>query len=292
MTAPRQVLAGTSYLVTRRCFQRQLLLRPSDSTTTTFTFVLAVAARRFGIRLHAFCVLSNHFHIVLTDPGAQLPAFSQYLDGLVARAINASLGRWESFWAPGSFSAVALASPSDIVEKAAYTLGNPVAAGLVRRGRDWPGAWSDPAAVGGDAIVVPRPRGGFFREKGDMPELAELRLTVPPGFESAAAFREELAAALEGIERQHAGAPVLGAAKVRAQSPWARPAAGEPRRRLRPRVAGRDRWKRVEVLGRLVAFLEDYRQAWRRWSAGDRLAVFPAGTYGLRVCHGAVCSSG
>jgi REP element-mobilizing transposase RayT len=286
------VLPGTTYLVTRRCFQRQLLLRPSEATTATVRFVLAVAARRFGIRLHAFCVLSNHLHIVLTDPYARLPAFSQYLDGLVARAVNASLGRWESFWAPGSFSAVALASPADIIEKAAYTLGNPVAAGLVRRGRDWPGLWSDPAAVGAGAVVVERPTGGFFREKGDMPERAELSLVAPPGFESVAAFQQQLGAALEAIERHHAGQPVLGAAKVRAQSPWARPKPGEPRRRLNPRVACRDRWKRVEMLGRLVTFLEQYRHAWRRWAAGDRLAPFPAGTYGLRVCHGAVCASG
>lgn len=31
----------------------------------------------------------------------------QFLDALVARAINASLGRWEAFWAPNSYSAVA-----------------------------------------------------------------------------------------------------------------------------------------------------------------------------------------
>ena len=100
MTAPRQVLPGTTYLVTRRCTQRQLLLRPSPTIGAIFLYVLAVAARRFGIRVHAFCVLSNHYHLVVTDPGAQLPAFGQYLDSLVARATNASLGRWESFWAP------------------------------------------------------------------------------------------------------------------------------------------------------------------------------------------------
>ena len=113
MTAPRQVLPGKTYLVTRRCFQRQLLLRPSPSVNETFRYVLALAARRYGVLVHAFCVLSNHFHLVVTDPDARLPAFGQYLDALVARAVNASLGRWESFWAPSSYSAVALQSPAD-----------------------------------------------------------------------------------------------------------------------------------------------------------------------------------
>jgi REP element-mobilizing transposase RayT len=41
--------------------------------------------------VHAWCVLSNHYHLVVTDPDARLPAFMQYLDSLVARAMNASL---------------------------------------------------------------------------------------------------------------------------------------------------------------------------------------------------------
>ncbi len=93
MTAPRQVLPGASYLVTRRCTQRQLLLTPSRTVNDVFLYVLALAATRYGIRVHAFCVLSNHYHLVVTDPGANLPAFQQFLDALVARAVNASLGR-------------------------------------------------------------------------------------------------------------------------------------------------------------------------------------------------------
>jgi putative transposase len=167
MTMPRQVLPGTTYLITRRCAQRQFLLRPSDETNAIFLYVLAVAAQRFGILVHAFCVLSNHFHLVLTDPDARLPAFEQYLDALVARAVNALLGRCESFWAPASYSAVALLAPEDIVEKVAYTLANPVAAGLVRRGRDWPGLWSAPEQLGTTLADIPRPR-SFFRRAGPM----------------------------------------------------------------------------------------------------------------------------
>jgi putative transposase len=75
MTAPRQILAGATYLVTRRCSQRLFLLKPSRLTNSVFLYLLAVAARRFGIAVHAYCVLSNHFHLVLTDPAARLPAF-------------------------------------------------------------------------------------------------------------------------------------------------------------------------------------------------------------------------
>jgi putative transposase len=62
MTAPRQILPGAIYLVTRRCAQRQFFLRPSKTTNEVFLYLLAVAARRFGVVVHAYCVLSNHFH--------------------------------------------------------------------------------------------------------------------------------------------------------------------------------------------------------------------------------------
>ena len=133
MTAPRRILPGATYLVTRRCSQRQLLLRPSKLTNQLVGYLLAVAARRYGVQIHAFCVMSNHLHLVLTDPAARLPAFSQYFASLVARSVNAALGRWESFWAPASYSAVSLQTPTDVIEKAAYVLANPVAAGLVGR---------------------------------------------------------------------------------------------------------------------------------------------------------------
>lgn len=294
MTAPRQVLRGTTYLVTRRCAQRRFLLRPSDITNGVFRYVLAVAARRFGIRVHAVCVLSNHFHLVVTDPDARLPAFEQFLDSLVARALNASLGRWESFWAPASYSAVALLSPQDILDKAAYVLANPVAAGLVRRGRDWPGLWSAPEQIGSGAVAVGRPT-LFFRPGGAMPATAQLELTSPPGFASDADFRDQLSLALASREQEAAaalaatGARVLGEKRVLAQSSWACPAPGEPRRRLSPRVGGRDRWKRIEALSRLVEFLRAYRAAWMALRKGVHDVVFPAGTYWLRVAHGVRC---
>jgi putative transposase len=294
MTAPRQVLPGTTYLVTRRCAQRQFLLRPSPVTNGVFLYVLAVAAWRFGVRVHAYCVLSNHFHLVVTDPEARLPAFEQYLDSLVARALNASLGRWESFWAPASYSAVALQSPNDVVDKAAYVLANPVAAGLVRRGRDWPGLWSNPRQVGRGVIEVERPA-VFFRTVGGMPETIPLELTTPPGFEAPEEFQSQLTSALAAREQEaalelsSAGRAFLGEKRVLTQNPRACPAPGEPRRKLKPRVAARDKWKRIEALGRLSEFLRAYREAWTALKAGVRDAVFPAGTYWLRLAHGVRC---
>ncbi len=295
MTAPRQVVPGASYLVTRRCAQRQFLLRPSRATNQTYLYVLALAAARYRVQIHVLCVLSNHVHMVVTDPDANLPAFHQFLDALVARAVNASLGRWETFWAPDTYSAVRLLTPSDIVEKAAYTLANPVEAGLVASGSAWPGLWSAPERIGGAPLVVERPK-HFFDPKGGLPDRATLELTVPPGFDSPEQFRVALQRALERREAdardRHKGrGGFLGVARVLAQKPFARPAPGEPRRALNPRLASRDKWKRIEALGRLAEFLRSYRDAWTARRAGADRTLFPHGTYLLRVLHGVPCAA-
>jgi len=71
---PRPVLEGTTYMITRRTTQRQFLLKPSALTNQIFLYCLAVAAERTSVVLHAVCVLSNHYHLVATDPLGRIPA--------------------------------------------------------------------------------------------------------------------------------------------------------------------------------------------------------------------------
>jgi hypothetical protein len=129
-----------------------------------------------------------------------------------------------------------------------------------------------------------------------MPETATLELVTPPGVGSAEEFRarvtDELAMAEERIGRELAleGRSFLGRTKVLAQKPCARPSGGEPRRALNPRVAARDKWKRIEALSRLVEFLRAYRAAWRARRSGHTDALFPAGTYLLRIVHNVPCA--
>ena len=110
-----------------------------------------------------------------------------------------------------------------------------------------------PDQVGATELEFRRPD-HFFRAQGAMPERATLALVAPPGFASAAEFLRALSTALvvredaAAAERNATREGFLGATRVLAQRPTARPHSSEPRRSLNPRVACRDKWKRIEVL--------------------------------------------
>jgi putative transposase len=295
LTGTRRIVAGATYLITRRCLERRFFLRPSAETTALFEYVLAVMAERYGVLIHAYCVASNHFHLALTDPRGLLPDFQRDLGSVLARSLNGMLGRWETFWAPGSYSAVRLLNEESIIEKTAYVLANPVLSGLVRRASEWPGAWSDPSRIGGGARILTRPT-GFFRPDGPMPATAVLRLVHPPGFATDAEFVDPVRVALRDAEAKAAarmsaeGREFVGVARVKAQYPFAKPRPGEPRRRMSPRVAGHDKWRRIEALLRLAEFTSSYREAFLRWADGARDVLFPHGTWLMRVRHGVRCA--
>ena len=141
---PRQILPGTTYLVTRRTVQRTYLVRPSPTLNQIFLYCLAYAADRYRVQVHAYCVMSNHLHLVLTDPEGNLPKFMHWLDLFVAKCVNAMLGRWEAVWVDGSYTPVVLVGERAILDKISYTLNNPVSAGLVRFGAQWPGCRTRP----------------------------------------------------------------------------------------------------------------------------------------------------
>lgn len=295
MSLPRYIVPGVTYLLTRRCFGRQFLLRPSAEVNQIFEFCLAVAAARSGCEIHAYCVMSNHYHLVVTDPDAKLPVFMHWLNEYVAKCVNSLLGRWESFWAPGSYSQVSLAGEQDVMAKLVYTMTNPVLAGRVESSSRWPGARSTVKAMLDPGKIVDRPE-GFFREKGPVPPNKLLKLSVPPAFSAGSNWQHELEKRIADREAglradsRAKGKRFAGRRRVLRQSPFARPRNSEPRRGLNPRVAARGKWLRIEAVQRLKRFVSEYREVLKRFALGERAVVFPYGTYAMRVRFRVMCS--
>jgi putative transposase len=133
MSLPRPVLSGRFYLVTRRCTQRQFLLRPDAETNNAFLYCLIEAAQRCEITVLLPCAMSNHHHTVIFDRWGRYPEFVEHFHKMLARSQNALRGRWENFWSSEQVCVVHLVEREDVMNKLVYTATNPVKDHLVER---------------------------------------------------------------------------------------------------------------------------------------------------------------
>jgi REP element-mobilizing transposase RayT len=150
---PRQVLPGQFYMITRRCTQRQFLLRPDPATNNAFTYCLIDAAQRSQVEVLLTSAMSNHHHTVIYDPRGRYPEFVEHFHKMLARSQNALRGRWENLWSSEQVCVVKLVGREAVIDKLVYTATNPVQDHLVDRVHHWPGvnararSWPDAACA-------------------------------------------------------------------------------------------------------------------------------------------------
>ena len=291
MSYPRSVSPGKTYLLTRRTVLRHFLLLPDEPMKELIEYSLAVAARHYKMEVHAYCAMSTHIHIVVTDDRGCLPFFLAYFHRLVAMGTKI-LRCWEgSVWDSEQTSVVELLTRDAIVEKIAYVLANPVAVGAVFVPDEWPGAKTRVGDIGRAVFNTRRPR--VYFDATNWPEVMALPIELPPMIaeSEAESFRDDVQKALEQevevARRTIAPEKVLGAKRVAAVSPETRAKTTEPMRKRNPTfAAGRGHPDiAAAAAGAVAAFRSAYRAALERWRASDRDVEFPAGTWWMRVFH-------
>ena len=279
-------------MVTRSCTQHQFLLRPDAATNNAFIYCLAGAAQRHDIAVLDFVQMSNHLHDAIYDPHGQAPAFYEHFHKLLAKCMNALRGRWENFFSSEQVCVVRLETREDLINKLVYIATNPVKDGLVERVKDWPGASGYEALLRGRPLRATRPK-HFFNEHGTMPEEVTLQLTIPPELGDQTEILREVRRRVEAFEKEEArkrlqtGRSVMGRYAVLRQSWRESPNSREPRRNLRPTIAARSLWARLEAIQRKREFTAAYRAARQALLAGTPIP-FPFGTYWLRRFAGVV----
>ena len=76
--------AGAHYRVTARGNVRQNIF-PDNEDRRRFLGVLEAAVARFHLVLHAYCLMNNHFHLLVETPEANLSSAMRQLNGVSAR---------------------------------------------------------------------------------------------------------------------------------------------------------------------------------------------------------------
>jgi putative transposase len=285
MTLPRPIFPGRTYFFTRRCTQREFILRPDDKIEAALTFCLGRAAAETGVQIHSFLAMSNHVHGTMTDPDGVMPDFARRFDSLAARMINCARGRCENLWVPNDTSDVHCVELHDVIDKTVYTLANPVVGHLVDKAGNWPGvstfAWLD-----GRTVIAKRPRGFSDPERTTLPDEVRIQLTAPPAWRGS--FAEWAATIRAGVEleerraaekRAATGGRVLGRKAVLAASPTQRPKTIAPRRQMKPRIAAKNLFARLAAIDALEDFRLAYAIAREKFLAGERVVAFPPGTW-------------
>jgi REP element-mobilizing transposase RayT len=286
MSTPRPVFPGRFLFITRRCTQREFLLRPDEPTCNAFVYVLGEAAKRFEMRTILAQMMPNHHHTALYDRHGHDVEFREHFHKMMAKSQNALRGRWENFWAAEEPCVVEVMTAEDLLDKLVYIATNPVKDGLVEKVHHWPGPPFLRALLSRTPMRARRPT-HFFREEGVMPDEIELELGLPEDFEDKEVFLAELRRRIADVEevvraeRMRTGRRVVGRRAILRQSWRDSPTSHEPRRNLRPRVAAKSKWMRIAALQRNKQWQAEYKHARLMWLAGFEVE-FPYGTYWLK----------
>jgi REP-associated tyrosine transposase len=111
-----------------------------------FLALLDATVRRYEWCCHAYCLIGNHFHLLVDTPRANISAGMQFLKGEYAAWFNAVSGREGAFFERRFWSRIAV-QEGYAFELSRYIALNPVRAGFTRSPADWP--WSSYAATVG-----------------------------------------------------------------------------------------------------------------------------------------------
>jgi REP element-mobilizing transposase RayT len=123
-----------------------------DEDRHRFLVTLERVVARYRIECHAYCLMSNHYHLVVGTTDPNLSSAIQYLNGKYAQWWNERHAR-VGHVLQGRFKGQLIQSDRYFVEACRYVVLNPVRAGLVKSVQDW--AWSSYRATAG---FVPCPQ--------------------------------------------------------------------------------------------------------------------------------------
>jgi REP element-mobilizing transposase RayT len=152
MSRPLRIeFPGALYHVTSRGNRREQIY--SDETDrVAFLEVLANVCERFRWACYAYCLMSNHYHIMVETRDANLARGMRHLNGVYTQRFNRRHGRVGHVY-QGRYHAVLVKRESHLLAVARYIVLNPVRAGMVRAAGNW--RWSSYRATAGRTAPPP-----------------------------------------------------------------------------------------------------------------------------------------
>lgn len=137
---------GALYHVTSRGNDRKAIYK-DDSDRELFLNTLSQVTQRFHWICHAYCLMNNHYHLIIETPDGNLSKGMRQLNGVYTQAFNKRHRRVGHVF-QGRFKGILVQKDSHFLEVCRYVVLNPVRAKMVSHPRQW--KWSSYRATAGN----------------------------------------------------------------------------------------------------------------------------------------------
>lgn len=146
MARPLRIeFSGALYHVTSRGDgQEDIYL--DDNDRVVFLEVLERVCGRFNWVVHAYCLMNNHYHLLIETPDGNLSQGMRQLNGVYTQKFNRHHHRVGHIY-QGRYKAILVEKEIYLLELARYIVLNPIRAQMIRSAKDWP--WSSYRATAG-----------------------------------------------------------------------------------------------------------------------------------------------
>ncbi len=146
MSRPLRIeYAGAVYHVTSRGNEKKPVFK-TDTDRQNFLNTLQHVNKRYNWICHAYCLMTNHYHLLIETPDGNLAIGKRQLNGVYTQLFNKLHGRTGHLFR-GRYKAILIQKDSHLLEVCRYVVLNPVRAKMVETPEDYP--WSSYLATAG-----------------------------------------------------------------------------------------------------------------------------------------------
>ena len=140
MARPLRVeFPGAVYHVTSRGNARQSIFI-DDENRDGFLDVLSIVVERFKWLCHAYCLMENHYHLLIETPNGNLSKGMRELNGVYTQWFNQRYRRVGHLF-QGRYKAIIVEKDNHLLSLCRYVVLNPLRVGLIKKPEQW--RWSN-----------------------------------------------------------------------------------------------------------------------------------------------------
>jgi len=142
---------GAVYHITNRGNDKKAVFK-DDQDRETFLKILTFVNKRYHWLCHAYCLMDNHYHLMIETPDANLSLGMRQLNGVYTQARNKRYNKTGHLF-QGRYKAIVIQKDTHLLKVCRYVVLNPVRAKMVEKPEAW--KWSSYRATEGSAAPHP-----------------------------------------------------------------------------------------------------------------------------------------